>query len=1059
MMGRCALLLVLGVLCALGCGGESPPAFIPPGVDASDEDAEAGSGGDAALEDSGVDGGGTGGSGGGLTGDLCSMHLGGISCQVKQIAAGRSFSCALFEDGRVKCWGRWGGLIGDSSDEMGENLGFLDFGAAVEEIVGGADELAARTADGRVFSAYGDLEAVDVRPIAIPGDDPAVALGGPSCAVLASGLLRCWTWGRYGPLDGYSLDSPVAVPINRDLSSAHRVNQATLGLSTRWIAGEMRNIFNTCVVSAEGDAQCWGNGAAGNLGPGDTFEPSTSLPLLPFGAPVKDVVPGPEHTCAIMEADDSLRCFGKNNFGQLGQNGTNSAGGVQGELEALEPVDIGAVAQVALGGVFTCARTVGGPSFCWGGGIYGQTGRGDRNSFGIRPDDFPNGLIELDLGTERRALQIVAGEGHACALLDDHSVKCWGQASIGALGLGDLANRGDDPNEMGDQLPRVNLGAQTSEGFPPDVSVVSPPEPVGVEDISTADTLTVTCDAVPSETDDTPVDPANLAVRLFAENNLEVRSVTAALVSGSQYRGTLINLSSLPTGRYLARCEASTLSDPARTGSASVYILHDGGPSIEVVRPLEGEVVAQRVPTVFEVDVSAAELVMDDTGAAVTDVEFSVAGQVFAAVLTSTPGRYRATIDPRSSVFTNPLAGPTLFTVRAANARGVTATMETQVVIDAAGPTVVIGPKHDNGRLVRGVQEMDITVTDALAGVDSTAGFGRIGSYTFPLTLEAGTKYRGVFDTLRFDRTVSQLTIEIHAFDLVGNETIVTRSIQLDNQPPILSLDPPDVREFKNGVTPGAYFCSVPFDPVGSDSISDGDVAPAGAEFRVRVEDETNGLQGQGVLTYLALVDPAQVRIYMQSDQTAPILIDTNGDGTCDEVNDRVAPHLRNLVPITPAGKSHYSASAATDGLDPTWPSWCDAGAETAAPALLCAATSPLTRVIKAGVLGQTVPAIYGLAPANTVSCVGDSWDWRSQFPLGGPVCVVARAEDTLGNVGVSVPLRVCLQATGPGAFDCAANLSWQNHDCLAGTYGGASVTCDPPPDYPFDFVREDSPR
>ena len=66
-------------------------------------------------------------------------------------------------------------------------------------------------------------------------------------------------------------------------------------------------------------------------------------------------------------------------------------------------------------------------------------------------------LPTVDLGTGRIALSLQAGYAHTCAILDNNLVKCWGANYISQLGLGDTANRGDEPNEMGDNLPVVQL--------------------------------------------------------------------------------------------------------------------------------------------------------------------------------------------------------------------------------------------------------------------------------------------------------------------------------------------------------------------------------------------------------------------------------------------------------------------------------------------------------------------------------------------------------------------------------------------------------------------------
>ena len=73
--------------------------------------------------------------------------------------------------------------------------------------------------------------------------------------------------------------------------------------------------------------------------------------------------------------------------------------------------------------------------------------------------DSPGDLFPSDGGrVPYHAIAVATGEYHACALLDDHRVKCWGDNYLGQLGLGDTRNRGDDSSTMGDNLPTVDLG-------------------------------------------------------------------------------------------------------------------------------------------------------------------------------------------------------------------------------------------------------------------------------------------------------------------------------------------------------------------------------------------------------------------------------------------------------------------------------------------------------------------------------------------------------------------------------------------------------------------------
>jgi E3 ubiquitin-protein ligase HERC3 len=54
-------------------------------------------------------------------------------------------------------------------------------------------------------------------------------------------------------------------------------------------------------------------------------------------------------------------------------------------------------------------------------------------------------------------VRLAVGAVHTRALLDDHSVKCWGANYRGQLGIEDSIDRRDGAGEMGDALPSVPL--------------------------------------------------------------------------------------------------------------------------------------------------------------------------------------------------------------------------------------------------------------------------------------------------------------------------------------------------------------------------------------------------------------------------------------------------------------------------------------------------------------------------------------------------------------------------------------------------------------------------
>eukprot|EP01083_Nonionella_stella_P102231 290651_1 len=114
--------------------------------------------------------------------------------------------------------------------------------------------------------------------------------------------------------------------------------------------------------------------------------------------------------------------------------------------------------QIVAGRYHTCALSTSNKVKCCGRNDFGELGYGDTNHRGNEANEMGDILLEIDLGTSFIPMQIVAGYDHTCALSTGNEVKCWGYNLHGQLGYGDTNNRGDEANEMGDDLLDIDLG-------------------------------------------------------------------------------------------------------------------------------------------------------------------------------------------------------------------------------------------------------------------------------------------------------------------------------------------------------------------------------------------------------------------------------------------------------------------------------------------------------------------------------------------------------------------------------------------------------------------------
>ena len=233
-----------------------------------------------------------------------------------------------------------------------------------------------------------------------------------------------------------------------------------------------RSSFNSgvCIIVASSKTvKCWGTNYYGQLGLEDELnrgdDPNEMSDYLPDvslnGTNVISIHVGGEHSCAKLLPDLDVQCWGRNHFGQLGYGDKTNRGNATFEMGSYLPfVNFGPeviAAEIYIGGYHNMVLSDIGEVKVWGYGQFGQLGYGDTSNKGDSPNQLGSYLPYVNVGTGSSVQKIIATSYSSCALLDDLSMKCWGQNNVGQLGLGDIIPRGDSSNQLGDYLPPINF--------------------------------------------------------------------------------------------------------------------------------------------------------------------------------------------------------------------------------------------------------------------------------------------------------------------------------------------------------------------------------------------------------------------------------------------------------------------------------------------------------------------------------------------------------------------------------------------------------------------------
>jgi alpha-tubulin suppressor-like RCC1 family protein len=191
---------------------------------------------------------------------------------------------------------------------------------------------------------------------------------------------------------------------------------------------------HSCALTVNGTVKCWGLNFFGQLGDNSTTNRLTPVDVisglsLPPLSGVTAIAAGLNHNCVLING--GVKCWGYNAFGQLGDGS---------KTDRSTPVDViglaSGVSAISTGSLHSCALTNLGGVKCWGSNGGGRLG---NNVFLNTDSATPVDVVTLPASAPLTGVVAIgAGGEHTCAIMTAGGMKCWGRNLEGQLGIDSL---------------------------------------------------------------------------------------------------------------------------------------------------------------------------------------------------------------------------------------------------------------------------------------------------------------------------------------------------------------------------------------------------------------------------------------------------------------------------------------------------------------------------------------------------------------------------------------------------------------------------------------------